>query len=149
MRYTKGTIGRVFVLLFENEDDVLVELKRLAEKEDVEAGLCVFIGGMKRGRLVTGPKKPVIPPEPYSVPFSGGWDTLGCATLFRHEDGSPQVHVHSSMGKKKRALTGCLRGESRVFGLMEAVVFELRGIDARKAVDPRTGLTMLRFKGTR
>jgi predicted DNA-binding protein with PD1-like motif len=149
MQYSSGTIGRVFALLFEHEDDVLAELKRLAEKEDISAGLCLFIGGMKKGRVVTGPKKPVIPPEPHSVAFKDGWDAIGCATLFRHEDGSAQVHVHSSLGKKGKALTGCLRGESQVFGMMEAVLFELRGIDARKAADPRTGLTVLRFKGAR
>jgi predicted DNA-binding protein with PD1-like motif len=49
------------------------------------------------------------------------------------------------MGKKNKVLTGCLRGNSKVFLVIEAVVLELQGIRANKEIDPETGLNLLRI----
>ncbi|HAK59410.1 MAG TPA: DNA-binding protein, partial [Nitrospiraceae bacterium] len=35
MQYTQGTIGRVFIIKFEDRDDLLGELKGLAQKENI------------------------------------------------------------------------------------------------------------------
>jgi uncharacterized protein len=144
MRYTKGTIGRVFVLKFEDDDILLNELTRLARKEKLKAATFVFIGALKKGDLVTGPKKPVIPPEANWVSFKDGWEVMGMGTIFTNRSG-PQIHVHTSMGKKSRTLTGCIRKESKVFLVIEAIVYELKGIKASKEIDPKTGLNLLKI----
>ena len=64
MKYTKGTIGRVFLVKFEDGDILIDNLSLLAKKEMIKAATMIFIGALKQGDLVTGPKKPVIPPEP-------------------------------------------------------------------------------------
>ena len=69
MEYTQGTIGRIFLLKFENEDILIKELSKFAKKEKLKAATMVFIGALKEGELVTGPKKPVIPPEPNKINF--------------------------------------------------------------------------------
>ena len=46
------------------------------------------------------------------------------------------------MGKKLKTLTGCVRKKSRVFLVIEAVVFELKNIKASKDIDPETGLKL-------
>jgi len=102
----------------------------------------IFIGALKKGDLVTGPKKPVIPPEPNKLKFKDGWEVMGIGTVFTNSQG-PQIHIHASMGKKNKVLTGCLRGKSKVFLVIEAVVFELKGIKATKEIDPLTGLNLL------
>jgi predicted DNA-binding protein with PD1-like motif len=144
MQYTKGSIGRIFLLKFDNEDVLLEELSRFVKKERLKAATMVFIGALKEGDLVTGPKKPIIPPEPNKVSFQDGWEVMGIGTIFKNKSG-PQIHIHSSMGKKLKTLTGCVRGKSKVFLVIEAVVFELKGVNATKSIDPRTGLNLLKI----
>ncbi len=144
MKYTKGSLGRIFLLKFEDGDFVVDELSAFARKEKVKAGVMVFIGALNKGELATGPKKPVIPPEPNKMNFEGGWEALGIGTIFCNKAG-PQVHIHASLGKKQKVLTGCVRGKSKVFLVIEAVVFELKGVKASKDIDPATGLNLLRI----
>jgi predicted DNA-binding protein with PD1-like motif len=144
MNYTQGTIGRIFLLKFDNEDILIKELSKFAKKERLKAATMVFIGALLKGDLVTGPKKPVIPPQPNKINFKDGWEVMGIGTIFT--DGTtPQIHIHSSMGKKLKTFTGCVRGNSKVFLVIEAIVFELKGVKAGKSIDPRTGLNLLRI----
>ena len=144
MKYTIGRIARVFLLKFENNDILIQSLSILAKKERIKAATIIFIGAVREGELVTGQKKPVIPPEPNTVIFKSGWEVMGIGTLFTNSKG-PQIHIHASMGKKNKVLTGCLRGNSKVFLVIEAVVLELQGIRANKEIDPETGLNLLRI----
>jgi predicted DNA-binding protein with PD1-like motif len=146
MEYAKGKIGRVFLLKFKDDDILLDELAALAKKEKIKSATFVFLGALKRGHLVTGPKKPVIPPEPNWVKFRDGWEVMGVGTIFTNKSG-PQVHVHATMGKKNKMLTGCVRKDSRVFLVIEAVIFELKGVKATKDIDSCTGLNLLRVMG--
>jgi len=144
MEYTQGKIGRIFLLKFNDNDVLLDKLSSFARKEKLKAATMVFIGALKKGDLVTGPKKPMIPPEPNKVYFKDAWEVMGVGTIFNNTLG-PQIHIHGSMGKKLNTLTGCIRGKSKVFLVVEAIVFELKGIKATKTVDPKTGLNLLRI----
>ena len=144
MRYTKGSIGRIFLLKFEDDDIVLNELDRLARREKLKAATFIFLGALKKGHIVTGPKKPIIPPEPNWKKFKDGWEVMGIGTIFTNKKG-PQIHIHTSMGKKDKVITGCVRRDSKVFLVVEAVVFELKGVKATKAMDPQTGLNLLKI----
>jgi len=144
MRYTKGSIGRIFLLKFEDDDIVLNELDKFARHEKLKAATFIFLGALKKGHIVTGPKKPVIPPEPNWTKFKDGWEVMGIGTIFTNKKG-PQIHIHTSMGKKDKVITGCVRKDSKVFLVIEAIVFELRGVKATKAIDPQTGLNLLRI----
>jgi len=144
MKYTQGTVGRVFLVKFENNDILIPSLSGLAKKEQIKAATLIFIGALREGDLVTGPKKPVIPPQPNEIIFKDGWEVMGIGTIFTNAQG-PQIHIHASMGKKNKALTGCLRGNSKVFLVIEAVVLELKGVKAHKDIDPKTGLNLLRI----
>jgi len=144
MKYTQGKIGRIFLLKFDHGDVLLDRLASFAKKEKLKAATMVFIGALKNGNLVTGPRKPVIPPEPNKISFKDGWEVMGIGTIFNNSLG-PQIHIHSSMGKKLKTLTGCLRKGSKVFLVIEAIVFELKGVKAAKSIDPRTGLNLLRI----
>ena len=144
MKYTKGAIGRVFLIKFDDGDIVIEKLSRLAKKEGIKAATMIFIGALRQGDLVTGPKKPVIPPSPNKIIFKDGWETFGVGTIFTNSQG-PQIHIHASLGKKNKVLTGCLRGKSKVFLVIEAIVLELKGVKAAKDIDPKTGLNLLRI----
>lgn len=144
MKYTKGTIGRVFLVKFEDGDVLIDNLSQLAKKERIKAATLIFIGALKQGDLVTGPKKPVIPPQPNKATFKDGWEVMGIGTIFTNSKG-PQLHIHASMGKKNKVLTGCVRGKSKVFLVIEAIVIELKGVKASKDIDPKTGLNLLKI----
>ena len=144
MQYTQGNIGRIFLLKFEDDDILLDKLSGFVKKEKIKAATMVFIGALKKGDLVTGPKKPVIPPEANKVYFKDGWEVMGIGTIFTNKIG-PQIHIHGSMGKKQKVLTGCVRGKSKVFLVIEAIVFELKGVKATKSIDPKTGLNLLKI----
>ncbi len=101
MKYTQGTIGRIFLVKFENNDILIPNLSALAKKEKIKSAALFFIGALKKGDLVTGPKKPVIPPQPNKITFKDGWEVMGMGTLFTNAQG-PQIHIHASMGKKNK-----------------------------------------------
>lgn len=144
MIYTKGAIGRVFLIKFSDKDIFLKEIERLAKKEKIEAATMIFLGALREGDLVTGPKKTIIPPEPNWVRFKNGWEVFGIGTIFTNKRG-PQIHIHSSLGKGKKVFTGCIRKDSKVFLVIEAVIFELKGVKAVKDIDPATGLNLLQI----
>ena len=144
MEYTKGAINRVFLVKFQDDDILIDSLSSLAKQEKIKVASVIFIGALKQGNLVTGPKKPVIPPEPNKVVFKDGWEVMGMGTIFTNSKG-PQIHIHASMGKKKKVLTGCLRGKSKVFLVVEAIIMELKGVKASKDIDPKTGLNLLKI----
>lgn len=144
MKYTKGSIGRVFLIKFDDKDIFLKEIEKFARKEKIKAATMIFLGALREGDLVTGPKKTVIPPEPNWVKFKDGWEVFGMGTIFPNKKG-PQIHIHGSLGKRKEVFTGCIRKESKVFLVIEAIVFELKGLKAAKDIDLATGLNLLQI----
>lgn len=142
MKYAQGSFGRVFILKFEDKDDLLAEIKGLASKENIRVGTIILLGGMRSAGIVSGPKKAEIPPEPMWVNFDDGREVLGIGTLF-WKDSEPVIHLHSAVGREKEVFVGCVRKDSSVFLVVEAVVMEIIGVDAKKADDRRTGLVML------
>jgi predicted DNA-binding protein with PD1-like motif len=144
MEYAKGRIGRIFVLKFDDDDILLRELARFARRERLKTAALIFLGALKKGDLVTGPKRPVIPPEPNWTSFKGGWEVFGIGTICTNTSG-PQIHIHAAMGKRLKVLAGCVRKDSKVFLVIEAIVFELKGVKATKTPDPATGLNLLRI----
>jgi len=144
MQYTKAKLGRIFLLKFSDGDILLKELDKFSRKERLKGAVMVFLGALRSGKLVTGPKKPVIPPQPNWKNFKDGWEVMGIGTIFTNKIG-PQIHIHTAMGKKNKTLTGCVRLDSKVFLVIEAIVFELTGVKATKEIDPQTGLNLLKI----
>lgn len=142
MQYRQGSYGRVFVLKFEDGDDLLGEIKDLAKAENIRVGTVLLLGGMRSAGVVSGPREAVIPPEPMWVTFSDGREVVAVGTLFRQDD-EPVIHLHGAIGRGTETVTGCIRKDSSVFLVVEAVVTEIVGIDARKAMNGKTGLVML------
>jgi len=132
------------VLKLEDDEVMLDELRSFVKKERIKSAAMIFLGALKKGNLVTGPKRLLIPPEPNKVNFKDGWEVMGIGTVFTNKSG-PQIHVHSAMGKKLKTLTGCLRDKSKVFLVIEAIVFELKGVKATKTINPETGLNLLKI----
>ncbi len=144
MKYKQGSFGRVFVLRFDDQDDLLKEIKSVAVTEAIKVGTVMLLGGLRQVGVVSGPKEPVIPPDPQWVNVSDGREVLGFGTLFWKGE-EPIIHLHGAVGRNRETITGCIRRDSSVYLVIEAVITEILGIDASKILDAKTGLVMLEF----
>ena len=142
MQYSEGSLGRVFVLRMDDGEDLLESIQKFVEEKCIESGMMLFLGAMKEGRAVTGPEEPVIPPTPHFETFDSAWEVFGMATVYPSTDG-PKIHIHSSMGRGRAALVGCIRDKAQVYLIVEAVLIEFKGLGARRELDERTGLYLL------
>ena len=144
MKYQSGSIGRAFVARFDDGEDFLKSLTDLAGKEDIRSAVFYLVGGVKGGRVVLGPKGDEMPPEPVWGEISGNSELVGTGTIFRDGKG-PKVHLHIAAGRGDSVKVGCLRERASAFLVLEAVILEIAGIDARREVDPASGLALLRL----
>ncbi|MDD1715761.1 MAG: DUF296 domain-containing protein [Methanolinea sp.] len=144
MQYAEGKTGRIFLLRIDHGEDLLVELEKFSREKEIRCATIQILGALREGKLVTGPEVPVLPPVPHFEEVSGGWEILGIASLFWGDQG-PQIHLHTAIGRGKQALTGCLRVRGEVYLVIEAIITEILGIDARRIHDPGTGLSLPRF----
>jgi hypothetical protein len=142
MQYSEGSLGRVFVLRIDDGEDLLESIQKFVEEKRIESGMMLFLGAVMEGRAVTGPEKPVIPPTPHFETFDSAWEVFGMATIYPSATG-PKIHVHSSMGRGRAALVGCIRDKASVYLIVEAVLIEFKGLGARRELDERTGLYLL------
>jgi uncharacterized protein len=144
MKYQTGKTGRVIVARFEDRDDILENIAQIAKKENIRGALLYLVGGIRKGRIVVGPKKEEFPPEPVWKEISESHEVVGTGTIFWEGD-EPKIHFHGAFGKKEMVKVGCLRGASETFLVLEAIIIEIEGIDARRELDPVSGLTLLRL----
>jgi predicted DNA-binding protein with PD1-like motif len=143
MQYSEGRLGRAFVIRLEDGEDLIESIQRFVEMMDVSAGIIHFLGALREGRLITGPKEPTIPPgPPFVQELEGAWETFGVASVYPGEEGKAAVHLHGSAGHDNRALTGCLREKATAYLVVEAVVFEFCGLEAHREIDEMTGLSL-------
>jgi uncharacterized protein len=139
MQYTEGKTGRVFLLRIDHGEDLIQTLRDFIVSHKVTHGHIRFIGALESGQIVTGPKKMDLPPDPHFETFSGGWEVIGMATIIPDADG-PHLHLHVSLGKGNRVLTGCLRGNVATYIVVEAVITELTGVKVKRLRDQKTGM---------
>ena len=144
MEYQVGRIGRVLAArLFEGED-VYEQIEGLARKEDVAAAAVMVVGGLRKARVVVGPKNPTGPIEPTYRDFDDAREIAGVGTIFRDDEG-PKLHLHGAIGRGDEAIAGCPRGGATVFCVLEVVMVEILDVNARRELDPEIGLKLLRF----
>lgn len=145
MEYKTGNIGRIIIVRFEDKEDVLEGLINIAKEEDIRAGIVYIIGGMRKGDIVVGPQKDEIPPEPIWHELKESHEALGIGTIFWQDD-EPKVHLHGAFGKRDNVRVGCLRKDSETFLVLEAVIMEIKDVNAIRELDPISGLSLLRLQ---
>ncbi len=141
MKYTKGTIKRLFVVKFEDGDDLLTELTKLVKKEKIKSGIIHLIGALEKAGIVVGPKKVEVPPEPVWKTFDDGREILGFGTIFR-KGSEPKIHIHSAIGRGDKVNVGCVRRDAKVYLVIEAIIIEIDANVSRK-FDEKTGFDLI------
>ncbi len=145
MDYRSGTIGRVLAIRFDDGDDLLAGLTDIVKKENIRNAWFQVIGGIREIDLVTGPRKPVMPPEPVWREVRDARETLGSGSIFRDEDDEPKIHLHAALGHHGDTVTGCLRKGSRTYLLLEVILFEISGFAATRPWSAAKGFNILTF----
>ena len=107
-----------------------------------------MLGGADAGSiLITGPRKGRPKGETYIEPMEHileeTYEATGTGTIFSDKEENPVLHMHISCGRKNKTKTGCVRRGVRVWHVMEVVIIELVGTDARRVRDPKTGFELL------
>jgi predicted DNA-binding protein with PD1-like motif len=144
MKYQVGRSGRVIVSRFEDGEDALKNIIDIVKKENIRSAVFYLIGGIRQGRVVVGPEKEELPPKPVWREIKESHEVLGIGTIFWQEH-EPKIHFHGAFGKKDMVKVGCLRETSETFLIIEAVIIEIDGIDARREFDQASGLTLLKL----
>jgi predicted DNA-binding protein with PD1-like motif len=146
MDYVQGAVGRVFVARLEDGESIYEAVEEIAQKEGVQSAAVLALGGMRRGKVVTGPESPTGRIVPHYEEFDDAREVVGLGTLFPAE-GRPSLHFHAGIGRGDSALVGSPRAGMSVFLVLEVVIIEITGLTAERALDEASGLHLLRLAG--
>jgi predicted DNA-binding protein with PD1-like motif len=144
MKYQTGRAGKIIVARFEDGEDVLANITAIARDESLRAAVLYLVGGMKGGRFVVGPEKEEMPPRPVWRELEESHEVIGIGTIFWEGD-TPKVHLHGAYGKRDKVRMGCMREDTSTFLVLEAVIMEIEGIEAERALDPVSGMALLKL----
>jgi predicted DNA-binding protein with PD1-like motif len=144
MKASEGKIGRVFVVRLEDGDIVPDCLERFAAEKSIKAGHVVLIGGIGGGEVVAGPRKSdEMPPDPIQLPVDGAHEVVGLGIIAPDKDGKPVLHIHASLGRAGKTLTGCLRPGVSTWLVGEAIIYEITGTTAQRLPDKESGFDLM------
>ena len=147
MKTGEGKIGRVFVVRLEDGDILPDCLEKFAADNSIMVGQVILIGGIGSGEVVAGPRHAEeMPPDPIILPVEGAREVVGLGVIAPDKDGKPVLHIHASLGRAGRTLTGCLRSGVSTWLMGEAIICEIAGADARRLPDEKSGFDMLEVK---
>ncbi len=144
MDYRTGRLGRTIVLTLSDGEDVYACVQEVARKENVQCAAVIAVGGVRKAKVVVGPKNPKGAIEPDFREFDDAREVVGTGTIF-WDDTGPQMHIHMAFGRGDSPLVGCPRGGANVFCTLEIVMIELLDIDAKRLPDQKMGIKLLSF----
>lgn len=145
MEYAVGKIGRVIAArLFEGEE-LYYAIEKIAKKEKIKSAAVLITGGVRKAKVVVGPKKEKPKIIANFKPFTGPGEVFGVGTIYCDDEG-PKLHIHAAMGRGNKYIVGCPRGGAKIFLVLEVTIIELTGISGKRKLDKSTGFKLLRLK---
>ncbi len=144
MKSAEGHLGRIFLIRLE-EGDVLPDcIEAFAAENGVSVGFVSFVGGAHKGKLVVGPENGAARPiSPVLQAFEEAYEGSAVGVLAPDEDGKPVLHLHGSIGRGDKALTGCFRPGVSTWLTGEVMLYEVLGTHAVRKFDEAQGFSML------
>jgi predicted DNA-binding protein with PD1-like motif len=144
MKASEGKLGRVFVVRLEDGDIVPECIERFAAEKGIRCAHVVLIGGIGGGRVVAGPRvTEEMPPDPVLLPVEGAHEVEGVGIIAPDKEGRPVLHIHASLGRGGKTLTGCLRPGVKTWLVGEAVIYEITGTSAQRLPDAQSGFDLM------
>lgn len=145
MKYEQASLGRVFILRFEDGDVINDTVEAFAREQGVSHGIAFYVGGTADGsRLIVGPdaaRDDQIVPLVHTL--VGARETFAFGTLAPDESGEPSLHMHAAAGREGDATVGCSRAGLETWLVREVVVIEITGSRATRKLDHPSGFRLL------
>lgn len=145
MNYSVGEAGRIVVARFEDGDQIIQGFTEIVKKENIKAGVYYLLGGIKSGKFVVGPETEAMPPVPVWRELNESHEIVGIGTIFWNGD-EPKLHFHGTYVKRDNVKGGCMRENAETFLVLEAVIVEIKGVNAVRELDPISGMILLKVK---
>jgi predicted DNA-binding protein with PD1-like motif len=144
MKYSKAEVRRIFVIRLEDGDALPSTLEKFAEDNGIAGGMCILVGGMRSGgKIVVGPVSgEEMPVNPIFLHLEGIHEIAGVGTIFPDSEGKPKLHMHASMGRKDKSVTGCIRPGIQIWQVGEVILLEIK-TTGRRVKDEKTGFELL------
>jgi uncharacterized protein len=146
MNYSIGEAGRIVVARFADGEQIIQGITTIVKKENIRAGVYYLVGGMKSGKFVVGPETDTMPPVPVWRELHESHEIVGLGTIFWHGE-EPKLHFHGTYVKRDNVKGGCMREDAKTFLVLEAIIMEIKGVDAVRELDPVSGMVLLKVKG--
>lgn len=144
MKYTQGTLGRVFVAKLDDGDPIYDSVLEIARRENIKSAAVMAVGGIRSGKVVTGPEDPNSKVVPIVSEFDDARELVGFGMIFPM-DGKPSLHMHAGIGNHEQVMVGCPRIAANVYLVLEVVIIELLGIEATREFDPKWAVHVLKM----
>lgn len=138
-------MGRVLTIRFDHGDDFLEGLKAIVRKENIECGWFQILGAVRHADVVIGPVEPVMPPTPIWTTVDEAREAIGTGSVYWDGD-EPIIHLHAALGHHGETLTACVRENTKVYLILEVILFEILGIGASRPWWPEGGFNRLSFE---
>ena len=145
MKYAVGTIGRIFLARIDHGENPIEEIRKIAVKEKIKKASIILLGATGDARFVSGPKKKKLPPEVIWTELNDVHEVLGIGNIL-WENNEPKIHLHASFGNKKETKLGCLREEAKTYIMIEAIITEITGFNAKRTHDKKFGTSPVTFQ---
>ncbi len=133
--------GRTFISKLNYNADLLEELNRICQDENIKAGTISVIGAvssLKLGFYDQITKEYIYTTYAYDEPM----EIVSCSGNISLKDGKPFCHVHlTAADRKGRCIGGHLVNGTAIFAA-EVVIQELLGEDLIRKNDEQTGLSL-------
>ena len=134
----------MFVLRLEDGDMVPACIEEFAAKKAIKVGHVILIGGIGGGQVVVGPRdSKEMPPDPVLLTVDGAHEVEGVGIIAPDKDGKPVLHIHASLGRGGRTLTGCLRPGVKTWLVGEALIYEILGANVKRLPDKASGFSLM------
>lgn len=147
MKASEGKIGRVYILHLEDGDSIPSTIENFAEENNIRIAQVILLGGIGYGQVVTGPRyTDKMPPDPLILPVDGAHEAVGVGLLAPGENGKPVLHIHAALGRAGQTLTGCLRQGVETWLVGEVILYELVGLNVKRAIDSKSGFELLKVE---
>jgi predicted DNA-binding protein with PD1-like motif len=146
MNYSVGRPGRVIVARFDHGEEIVSGMKKLVGESGVNSGVIFFLGALRAGETVAGPREDTLPPVPHWLSFDHTREVVGIGTVFP-AGGEPAIHLHGALGRGEESFMVCLRRMAEVYLILEVIILEILGTPAIRVKDPNSDIRLLKPEG--
>lgn len=147
MKFREMARGRIFVIRLDDGDNVKQAVEGFARDHGVKNAVCTMDGNVAAGStFVVGLADSGAAYEPLVYRVENNAEFFGFGTVVLDAVGEPVMHLHGSVGRNGRAVTGCFRENVRVWVSMEIILEEIIGDGLTREYDPVLGIRGLEIK---